>query len=77
MNQHDAKRRWKCPYCAASCTKYVAWLGHTCPLCQHQVLIEWEPYFANGTKSQGPGAAGAQMQACDRDVGIRHTSPSR
>ena len=34
--------------------------------------------FANGTQSQRPGAAGAQMQARDRDVGIRQNfkSPS-
>jgi hypothetical protein len=29
--------------------------------------------FANGTQSQRPGAAGARMQARDRDVGIRQT----
>ena len=28
--------------------------------------------FANGTESPRPGAAGAQMQTCVRDVGIRH-----
>ena len=32
--------------------------------------------FANGTKSQRPGAAGAQMQTCVRDAGIRHNFES-
>ena len=36
-----------------------------------------EPPFANGTTSQRPGAAGAQMQTCVRDVDIRQDLKSQ